>query len=47
MNLLSIDDTSGDMLDANNPLSSVSLISYFNLANLYNNKDNYGLINYK
>ncbi|EGR34535.1 hypothetical protein IMG5_007940, partial [Ichthyophthirius multifiliis] len=46
MQLLSVDQNTGDMLDPNDPAASVSIISYYNMAQFYNNKDNFGLINY-
>lgn len=47
MNLLSINATSGDMWDPMATGKTTTLISYYNMANLYNNKNNLGLINFK
>lgn len=46
MNLLSIDPTTDDMWSPLTVGKTTTLISYFNLANLYNNKDNFNLINF-
>jgi len=47
MNLLQIDPSTDDMWSPLTAGKTITLISYYNMANLYNNKDNYGLINFK
>lgn len=46
MNLLQINELTGDMWSPLTIGKTYTLISYFNLANLYNNKNNFGLINF-
>jgi hypothetical protein len=47
MNLLSIDPETEDMWSPNAPGKTITLISYYNMANLYNNINNPGIINFK
>lgn len=47
MNLLSVNTTSEDMWSPLDTTKTITLISYYNMANLYNNKDNAGIINFK
>ncbi|KAL4471691.1 hypothetical protein ABPG74_008584 [Tetrahymena malaccensis] len=46
MNLLQINELTGDMWSPLTVGKTYTLISYYNLANLYNNKNNFGLINF-
>ena len=46
MNLLQINEDTNDMWLPSDLGKTYTLISYYNMANLYNNNDNYGLINY-